>query len=128
MSKRIAIVDVPKSGGNPLLNLPAEAVVKRNGKLWRITYREHTLFAQVLLSNANRWIAFVAAPARAFLWLEERVGADVYELTWQRWQNNKAALANLGLVGEVIDGEEVLRLPHVIAGQSPFLRNPNNVG
>jgi len=124
MSKKIAIVDVPKSGGSPILKLPAEAVVKKRGNRWRITYKGKTLFADVLLSNANRWVAVVVAPARAFTWLETRLGADVYELTWDFWQAHKAQSEALGLAGEVIDGEEVLRVPHTICGQSPFIRDP----
>lgn len=121
MSNRTAIIDVAKSGGNPLLNLPDGATTKRHGKLWRLSFGSVQMWAYVVLNNANRWIAVVNAPPRAFAWMRENLDAEGRELTWAFWQSNKAALASIGLVGELIDGAEVLRLPHVICGESPFI-------
>jgi hypothetical protein len=121
MSNRNAIIDVAKSGGNPLLNLPAGARTRRHGKLWLISFARVQIWAYVLLSNANRWIAVVNAPPRAFAWMRANLDADGKELTWDFWQANKAALASIGLEGETIDGVEYLRLPHVICGQIPLV-------
>lgn len=122
MSK-IAIVNVAKSGGNPMLNLPADATTRRDGKLWTVEFRGHTLFAYVLKNSATRWVACVAAPKRAFVWMQNNVGTDATELTYETWQANKAQLEALGLAGELDGTEEVLRLPHVVCGQSAFLRS-----
>lgn len=121
MSKA-AIVDVGKSGGNPMLNLPAGASTRKEGKLWTVEFQGITLFATVLLNNASRWIACVVAPKRAFVWMVNNLGADVMELTYDNWQANKAALESIGLVGEMQDGVEVLRRPHTVCGQAVFLR------
>lgn len=119
---KLALVDIAKSGGNPVLNLPPSVEVKKSGQLWHLIHpTEGQLFARVVFENANRWVAQVAAPARAYQWIENHLGANVYELTWSFYQTNKAQLAALGLVGEIRDGADVLRMPHVICGQSPFV-------
>lgn len=123
--KRVAIIDVPKSGGNPVLNFPEGTTTKKRGNRLRISFKNKTVFVTILKSTPTRWISFVVAPKRAFPWLVERLGADVYELTYEFWQSRKVELEALGLVGETIDGEEVLRLPHSICGQSPFIRAPS---
>lgn len=118
---RFAIVDIPKSGGNPVLNLPSGAHVKKSGSVVRISFRGKQVWFHILKQTPTRWIAFVSAPKRAFSWLSNHLGADCSELTHEFWQANKAQLASIGLVGETMDGAEVLRVPHTIAGASAFI-------
>lgn len=120
----LAIVDVPTSGGNPMLNLPAGAKTKRTGDVVRIDFRGKFVWLHILKTTPTRWIAIMSAPSRAFKWFEGRLGADIYPLTWEFWQSQKTQLEALGLVGEMVDGVEVLRVPHAICGRSPFIRPP----
>jgi len=116
-----ALLDVSKSNGNPMLSFPEDTVTVKEGDVWTISYRDYQMFVKIVWQNAARWIAVAAAPKVVFVWLAQNLGVGVHELTWQFWQDNKTQLQNIGLVGEIRGGVEVLRVPHVICGQVPYV-------
>lgn len=131
-----AIVDVPKTGGKPVLQLPAgfdlERIedsacqangVRREFPRFRITRTEDagdgpSAHFVILLSTANRWIAWFVGPRKALEWLESRLGADIYRVTPELVRDRRTDLQNLGLL---FDGAGRLLAPHVTCGQSAWI-------
>jgi hypothetical protein len=120
----LAIIDVPKQDGSPRLLLPEDAVVDKRGKIWHVSWNENQAFFYVLRSTTTRWIGFIAAPKKLYfgwriiLWMENKLGADVYRVTPTLVKNQRTALENLGLT---FDEDGRMLAPHVLCGQSPWV-------
>lgn len=111
----IGIVDVPKSGGNPILNLPAEAeTTKVAPGLWVVRYEDVTAYFKLLNGTATRWRAFAVMPSqRVVTWLENALGAEFTRLDKATILANKAQLSSVGIS---FNGN-IMTAPHVLAGQ-----------
>lgn len=122
MSYDVAIIDVAKDAGNPVLNLPEAVSVSKRGKIWHLSYGSEQLFTRVVHETDTRWIAIAVGTIAALQWVRSRLdGAKVRRLTKELYLANEQQLTAIGLPREVVAGRAVLRLPHVICGQSPFV-------
>ena len=114
----LAIVNVPKQNGSPVLQFPNGTTTTKEGNVWKVSWNGRQAFFYVLRNNTSRWIALVAAPKRALLWMENKLGADIYRVTPALVKNQRVALENLGLT---FDGAGRMLAPHAICGQSPWV-------
>lgn len=122
MSYDVAIIDVAKDAGNPILNLPKAVNVSRRGKIWHLSHEAEQLFTRVVFENDTRWIAIAVGTVAALQWIRSRLdGAKVRRLTKELYLANEKQLTAIGLPREVVSGRAVLRLPHVICGQAAFI-------